>query len=328
MVCFLKTHKQLIKSLIPNRSFVKDTLRYPLSHYDTCIFNMSSPRVEPSLQAWSEGLDYLDLANVATDSIIYKNFGQKLNVFFGSWKHYNTYSHRLKRIIVSQEIPYICIETSLLGRQKVGEAFTENWFRIGINGFLADTGLFNNFNKPSDRWNMIKDMRNIHLEDWQPGNEYILLALQLPGDASLRGADISKWAYDVCHEIRKMTDFKIKIRKPQLPRDYDDHYLKKIVNLKNVEIENGTYENLLPSLKKAKFTCTYTSGLGIDSILSGIPVVVYNKGSFVYNLRTDLEQAVHNNFNLPDRNQLLYNLAYCQWNLDEIKLGLPQKHLD
>ena len=66
----------------------------------------------------------------------------------------------------------------------------------------------------------------------------------------------------------------------------------------------------------------------IDSILSGIQVVVYNKGSFVYNLRTDLEQAVHNNFNLPDRNQLLYNLAYCQWNLDEIKLGLPQKHLD
>ena len=147
---------------------------------------MSSPRIEPCLQAWSKGLDYLGCSNVATISHIYKNFSQKLNVFFGSWKHYNTYSHRLKRIIVSQEIPFICIETSLLGRQKVGETFSENWFRIGINGFLADTGFFNNFNKPSDRWNMIKDMRNIHLEDWNPGNEYILLSITITRNASLQ----------------------------------------------------------------------------------------------------------------------------------------------
>ena len=141
MVCFLKIYKQLIRSLIPDRAFVKDTLCYPLCHYDTCIFNMSSPRVEPSLQAWTEGLNHLERSNVATNSIIYKNFGQKLNVFFGSWKHYNTYSHRLKRTIVSQDIAFICIETSLLGRQKVGEAFTENWFRIGIVAIGRVNGL-------------------------------------------------------------------------------------------------------------------------------------------------------------------------------------------
>lgn len=292
------------------------------------IHYKSSVKPEECLHAWSRGLRKLGVSHLSDSSLMFFRGSQNLvNIIFGSWKDRNIQHHQVKNKVVSSGRPFIVNETSLLGRQKVSDTFDENWFRIGVNGFLADTGLFNNKNSPVDRWEKISAAINIKLLPWSVSGDYILLALQLPGDASLRGRDISEWALQACRKIRQKSDFPIVIRKPQLDREFDKSKINACLDLPNVTLQNGTRENLFETIDKSLFTYTYTSGLGIDSILRGKPVVVDNTGSFVYPIRTCLEEALSYNFTIPDRTQLLSDLAYAQWSLDEIAQGFPWLHL-
>lgn len=97
--------------------------------------------------------------------------------------------------------------------------------------------------------------------------------------------------------------------------------------LKNVTFEQGSRDNLFNSLDQALFVCTYSTGIGIDAILRGKPIYAESPASFVYELSTPLENAVNKNFNISDRQPLLNKLSYVQWSLDEIRDGLPWKHL-
>ena len=113
----------------------------------------------------------------------------------------------------------------------------------------------------------------------------------------------------------------------QLERNFDPLYVRKTLLLKNISFQNGTRDNLFQSLDNAFFVCTYSSGIGIDSIIRGKPVVISSPASFVYDIRTKLEDALNFKFNKNDRIQILSNIAYCQWHIDEIELGLPWQHL-
>ena len=171
-----------------------------------------------------------------------------------------------------------------------------------------------------------KKKRNIEYLPVNFEGQYILVCLQLPGDTSLQGANISQWLFDICSEIRKKSSLPILIRTPQLERDFDQILVNQTLLLKNISFQKGTRENLFETLDKALFVCTYSSGIGIDALIRGKPVVVSSKASFVYEIRTKLDDALRFKFNLDNRLQTLSNIAYCQWCLDEIELGLPWKH--
>lgn len=292
------------------------------------IYYRSSPRKdEPCLRAWEEFFKKEKIIYRTDRGFSKPTLGKKIAIIFGSWKENNKSHHKLKRKIISSKKKFIVNETSLLGRKKITENFEEDWFRIGINGFLADDAFFNNKNSPEDRWEMIRKARSIEILPWNYEGNHILIVLQLPNDASLRGENISKWAYSICKKIRSKTDFPILVRKPQLERIFDTKYLKKIINLKNVTIQDGSRENLFETLDNSCFVCTFSSGMGIDSILRGKPVVVTSKGSFVYPLRTELEDALNNKFFTPNRTKILSEISYCQWHIDEIKNGTVWNHL-
>jgi hypothetical protein len=247
-------------------------------------------------------------------------------IFFGSWKDRNSTWHKTKNNIVSNNKPFICIETPLIGRGPVSDILEDDWYRIGVNGFLADTGNFNNIDKPSDRWEMISKQLKVNLKPWKKEGEYIVVALQLPGDASLRGTPIDKWAADVVAELRKHTNMHIVVRTPQLPREYDAYQIKRITDVGGVSIQQGTKDNLIPTLDRAYATVTFSSGFGIDSVINGVPTIAMDPGSFAYELGNNKIENI-NNLKYPDRQQWLNNLAYAQWSGEEIKEGLPWKHL-
>lgn len=249
-------------------------------------------------------------------------------VIFGSWKDRTDLHHVVKRSVVQQSTYYIVLETPLVGRGPVSDIFQDDWYRMGLNGFLADTGNFNNVMRDGKRWEKVQRELGVELKPWHTDGQYILVALQLPGDASLRGLDISEWVYHTVHDIRKYTDRTIIVRAPQILRDYNsDLFYKLNKETKDLIWQQGSKDNLNETLDKAWCTVTYSSGLGIDSILRGTRAYAMNTGSFVHSLGfTNLSQ-IEDNKSLPDRTQWLNDLCYAQWSVDEIKEGEAWNHI-
>ena len=283
------------------------------------------PRFEEMLMKFATGV--LDSGDDAFFSYDEKYYDCDVAVIFGSWKDRDMPHHKVKNDIVKNAKNFIVVETPLIGRGPVSDVMGDNWYRVGLNGFLADTGNFNNKHKGMKRWDIVRKNLNVELSAYNdyPG-KYIIVALQLPGDASLRGASIEKWCRDTCINIRKVTDMPIVIRTPQLPREYDKKLIKEALSVPDVTLEKGTKENMLPMLKDAHCAVTYSSGFAIDALVNGCPVIATDPGSFAYEIcDNDVEAVV--NPSRPNRDQLMFNLSYAQWHISEIENGLPWRHL-
>lgn len=250
-----------------------------------------------------------------------------VHVIFGSWKDRDVLHHNVKRSVVEKAKTFVCIETPLVGRKAVKNVGDDVWYRVGVNGFLADTGNFNNKNRPSDRWHKIKKELNVELKPYQTAGEYILVTLQVPGDASLRGCVIEEWCWEVCHTIRRYTKRPILIRTSQVPKQFNFELLNKLPDrLDNIAFQEGTKENLIPTLEQCWATVTYSSGMGIDSYINGVPSFTMDKGNFAYSLGNTSLKHIESP-NLPNREQWLSNLCYAQWSEHEMQEGKVWNHL-
>jgi len=257
--------------------------------------------------------------------------GTDVAVIFGSWKDRPANWHKCKNTIVSSGKPFVVIETPLIGRGPVTDILQDSWYRIGVNGFLADTGRFfrQNKNYSADRWNKIKHQLGVELKPWrdpQEGN-YIVVALQLPGDASLRGIDISKWAAETVQTLRSYTSRPIIVRTPQLDREFDKENILNITRIEGVSLVRGTRENLFTMIDNAYATVTYSSGFGIDSVIRGIPTIAMDPGNFAYSLGNNKLSQINNLVRSSDREQWLYNLSWAQWSHEEIRSGEAWYHI-
>lgn len=248
-------------------------------------------------------------------------------VIFGSWKDRDTLWHNTKRDVVSKAKNFICIEMPLVGREEVKYVGEDTWYRVGVNGFLADTGNFNNKRKPSDRWEKVQKELDVELKPYREDGNFILVTLQVPGDASLRGNVIEDWAYDVCHKIRKYSNRPILIRTPQILKTFNLDRLYQINDeLSDIDYQIGEKKNLIPTLEKAWATVTYSSGMGVDSYMNGVPSFTMDKGNFAYCLgNTNLKHI--ESPSLPKRDQWLHNLCYAQWDEEEMESGRCWQHI-
>lgn len=252
-------------------------------------------------------------------------------VFFGSWKPREKGSHQTRSAVVANAKRFVCIETPLLNR--VTDKENSQW-RIGVNGFLnqdADWPILST----ADAEQRLAKM-NIAWNGWNSNPKgHILLALQLPGDASLRGADINDWAYRTILDIREKTDRTIVIRNHPLSsyRAFADHeeLARKLLmaGIGNIKLSDGGAVSWAEDLHKAYCTVTYTSGLAIDSVLAGIPTIACDPGNFAWGFSTHLPSEI-NEIKMADGNtihQWLCNLAGCQWSSKEMRSGLAWAHL-
>jgi len=252
-----------------------------------------------------------------------------IGVIFGSWKDRNTPWHNCKRRIVNNGKPFVCIETPLIGRGPVSDILEDQWYRIGVNGFLSDTGRFfrQNQNYPSDRWEKIADKLKVQLKPWKEDGNYIVVALQLPGDASLRGINITEWAASTVEELRNYTDRQIIVRTPQLDREFDKENILRITRVDGVALQQGTRDNLFQTLDNAYATVTYSSGFGIDSVIRGVPTIAMDPGNFAYSLGNNKLSQIENLVRSNDREQWLNKLSYAQWSRKEVKDGRAWNHI-
>ena len=246
-------------------------------------------------------------------------------VIFGSWKKepkkkwkLMLQHHFTKNSIVKNHKgkPLIVIETPLLGR-----TITDNheYHRVGLNHFMRGLGDFKNENSPSDRFEKL----GLEIKPWRKKGKHILIAGQNMFDASLFGIDFEWWVKNTIQHLRRHTD------RPIVFRDHPENkdQMKNLIDTYkwcNVSYSNkGTIND---DLKNAHCTVAYTSGSSIDSILAGVPVIPCNECNFVWSISSHQLSEIENP-KLGEREQLLYDLAYAQWSVEEIKQGKPWHHL-
>lgn len=254
-------------------------------------------------------------------------------VFLGSWKPERTRTwHQTRTSIKNNAECFVVIETPLLGRVMFQR---NNHYRVGVNGFLnRDAFWGNNVDRPADRF----DSLGLTYKGWKSKKELgskIIVALQLAGDASLRNCDINEWCLDTIRELRQYTDRPIEIRTHPGVSDKGmgnhEELFKNFAfgNFKNVSFVNGKEVPWEEHLKDAYCVVAYSSGLSIDAVLNGYPVIACDEGNFAWNVAETKLRNIESLKLASDREvqQWLYNLAYCQWTPEEMESGKCWKHL-
>lgn len=195
------------------------------------------------------------------------------------------------------------------------------WFRVGIGGAFADDGGFRLYDVRPQRWPVLKT--RLGLDDpkpWRRDGEHILVIGQVPGDASLRGTDITQWLLDTCRACVAVCDRPVWVRPHPLMRERDLLFLRDELRvLRNVRIDEAR-GNLTGALRNAWVTVAYSSGAAVESLFQGVPVISMSSASPVRGVSdhaiTDIVAP-----NLYDRSAWLNVIAASQWSASEFRDG-------
>lgn len=253
-----------------------------------------------------------------------------VGVILGSWKPRDKNHHNVRNDIVENAPNFVVIETPLLGRV-VHQPNQQH--RIGINGFLNQSGVFN-YGNHNDR--RIKKL-GITWTGWKHNPDgHVLLMLQLPGDASLRGINLYDWTRYAIKKIRSVTDRAIVIRTHpghSIKESDEFHNLVSSISLSNsnsnIRFSLGRHNHFADDIKGAFCTVAYSSGSSIDSVLHGIPALAADPGNFAWDISTHYLEEIENIKLATDQevNQWLNNLSYSQWSPEEMHNGTAWRHL-
>tara|TARA_R110002072_G_scaffold110721_2_gene238643 strand:+ start:3085 stop:3987 length:903 start_codon:yes stop_codon:yes gene_type:complete len=259
--------------------------------------------------------------------------GYDCAVIFGSYKRERGRSaHQSKGKIIESGIPYVQLETQLIGRPIDTALHTE--FRVGVNGFLWDDADWGFEHIHTDRSKKVFERNGYDVDiNWKQDGEYILLCMQKVGDASLRGADVFTWTQDTVEQIRKHTNRKIIIRPHPLYRKSALHHKLKEkvlavadVHWQEADLTKPDFVPIAEQLNNAWCTVTYSSGTGIDAVINGVPNVACDTGSMVYDVSSkdiaDIEDPYRG-----EKSVWSNKIAHCQWSIEEFESGECWQHV-
>lgn len=287
----------------------------------------SITRVGRWAQYWNTGPDY-DLEYEYAEG--YKECD--VAVIFGSWKPREKGTHITRNSVAANATKFLVIETPLLGRKT---STANSSFRIGLNGYLNRDAYWPVLDDTDADLRLSK--MGVKFNGWKNKPDgHVVVALQLAGDASLRGADINDWAHRTITTIRERCKKTIIVRNHPLCSDraFIDHDIlaRKLWHdgIDNIKFSDGRLNSWLDDLQDAYCSVTYSSGLAIDSVLAGIPTIACDPGNFAWGISTNDPADIHDLKMLPDKDikQWLRFLSGCQWTLQEMKDSTAWKYLE
>jgi hypothetical protein len=204
----------------------------------------------------------------------------------------------------SKNLDVVVLETGYINRGD-GE---NHHYAAGFNG-LNGRADFRNSDMSAERW----DKLGVQLHPYSRG-ETVILCGQVPWDASVDMHDHVKWLKQTASQLQKITDREIIFRPhPQAP----------LPALPGCEL---SMRPMGEDLKNAHCVVTWNSNSAVEAAIAGKPVFAFDEGSMASGIANksllDIDDPKY-----PDRKQWANNLAYCQWNLDEISSGEAWRHL-
>ena len=279
---------------------------------------------QPQQKALAQGIKrHLSDAKISFHDASEKTDKCDIRTFWGMPKQIGNYGKYMQSKIDSHDGPFIVTERGFVKRDKYSLVGVN-----GINGFAE----YNNKNCDSDRWNQLET----ELKPWKKEGNTVVIVGQTPIDCSHSHINLQKWYKKVYEDIKKVHKGKIVFRPHPGRRDvrirrYGPwHKMSSDPPMKDITIwesdrnvarwlrrEFVTGEEVF---RKAKCLVTFSSNLGVDATIAGVPVISWDRMSMTYDLvKNDLDGV--KNIHKPDRTQWANDIAYCQWNIKEIENG-------
>lgn len=216
------------------------------------------------------------------------------------WGHRHTHIVNGQR---TQGADYLVMERGFVGDRM-------RWTACGFNG-LNGRGIYHTRNVTSDRWDALFSglLRPQRMND----DGYILVMGQCPGDVSLRGKCIYRWARVIASRARAAF--------PRRDVFFRPHPLRRPANPTGVPTMDC---DLRTALDGAFCVVTYNSNSGVDAALNGNRVVAWDEGSVAWPVSTHTLTDAPRHF---PRRKWAAKLAWMQWTDDEIRRGDTWEHL-
>lgn len=253
-----------------------------------------------------------------------------VGVQFGSTKDRSGDHHVIKQELGRRARSLVIIETPLLGRV-IADRYHQ--YRVGVNGFLHGQGRFFDSNRlMPNRFKELKERYDLPIfPGWKKrGKGAILVTVQLPGDASLRGTRMSEWVIDAVDEIRAVTDRAIVLRThPAMSDKGGQEFFGEISsmlfkNYPNIVWSDGRARTLQQDLDRSDVCVSFSSGSCIDAVLAGVPVIATDQGNFAWPISSHSINEVLDP-RLAARGEVetwLEELANSQWSTHEMRSGI------
>jgi hypothetical protein len=194
-------------------------------------------------------------------------------------------------------------EVLVMERAYLGNRF--EWTSLAWNG-LNGNGTF----APAPKDNGERFKQNFApMKPWNKDGEYILIMGQVPGDASLRGQDMVPWYEATAQQSKELYGKPVHYRAhPEAVRRGYRSGIKDTLR---------SHAPLDEALAGASLVITYNSNSAVDSVLAGKPTIAADKGSMAW----PVTGHFINDIVTPEREEWAHELAWRQWQLDEIKSG-------
>jgi len=182
-------------------------------------------------------------------------------------------------------------------------------WKIGVNGINAGHYFVQGPKDPTRRKKL-----GIELQPWKNNNGKIIICSQHAHSQQWAGQpDPVTWTKNIIDEIRKYTDRNIVLR--QHPR------FKFAFGGVAIDDSKPFQQELLD----AYCVINHNSNPGIESIIAGVPAIVDRSSLAAPVASTDI--SLIENLPMPDREQWLNDLCWCEWTEDEMREGIPQSLL-
>lgn len=257
-------------------------------------------------------------------------------VQFGVAKDRTAEHHVTRQSIKKQAKHIVYIETPVLGRS-INNKNDYAYYRIGIDGFLNDRGLFHD-DLPIDSNRTIEVRQDLEIPEFSGWKNHlqghVLILLQLPGDASLRGQSMTEWLIDTVDQLRRLTDRRIVIRlHPTMSAKSMNEFMSEMTplifkNYPKLIWSDGKSSTLAQDLSGAGLAVTYSSGSSVDAVLKGVPVLCCDPGCLAYPVATHWIEDI-DSLNLPPLHSVtnwLDRLCMSQWTASEMRRGDVWRH--
>lgn len=247
--------------------------------------------------------------------------------------------------INNSKVPRLVAESAVFRNTQQGDGKHDRWYRLVWNSYYFDEGLYPT-NCPPDRWNKLQSKYNLKVNPWNDQDGHILICLQKLHDSSLNRLyetkakednflqHYVKWLRSVIEEIRSVTERKIVVRPHPNCTKHEFAVFRKFVNEFTNCFISGNFKfngdprmappvDLHQDMQDAKCVVVYNSLTAVEAVMLGKPTYCLNPSAVAWPVSRHNLKDIELPWTNIDRRQWLYNLAYCQWRVDEIQQGIP-----
>lgn len=215
-----------------------------------------------------------------------------------------------------QGLPAVYIDLGYFGRHEGGRR--EGFHKLALNA-RHPTAYFQKRKHDSSRFKHF----NVPIQQWRGPKKggYVLLAGMSAKAAAAEGFAPEEWERGIVNEIRRYTDRKIMYRpKPNWPGAQDIPETSMLPGTKN---EGDVYH----FLDNCHAVVTHHSNVAIEGLLHGVPVFCWDGVATAPGKAMKDISQIENPLTPIGREQWVWDIAWTQWSVPEMRSGDAWQHL-